>query len=119
MKYILALGLLLGFHGSVNADWNSWETLPKNNQLYMVVHIEPFQCVKERQTLIIDRWNCDSPIFFTGLNGWWDVSPEDIEKWINEDSKLVYLPRGKNSLNSLSYLLMTLDSDLDQDPGEF
>ena len=119
MKYILALGLFLGFHGSIKADMHSWEELPKVNQLYMVVHLDTSAPVQERQTLIIERWNGDSPIYYSGINGWWDVNPCSLCKWFGEGSKVIYLPSGQSSISYLECVLLTLDSDLDQHPCEF
>ena len=108
MKAIL-FGLMIFLSTSLRADWHSWEeSTPKEGDLYMVVHMVAGNPIEERQTLIVDTWRKkDGPILDSGYNGWWDVTPRSLWKWLHEGSKLIYVPSGLASINYLQQILET------------
>lgn len=104
----LFLGLALILCGSLKAEWHSWEDArPQKGDLYMVVHMVGGNPVEERQTLIIDRWKGEAPIINTHCNGWWDVTPQSLWRWLHEGSKLIYVPSGLKSISYLGQILET------------
>ena len=87
-KLFIIMTMLLSC--SVFAEWHSWNTPPKEGQLYMTVDICPGVAIENRQILIIQHFHPDTILIKD--NGWWDAEPYDILKWFNEGSKVLYLP---------------------------
>lgn len=76
------------------ADWHSWDTPPKKDQLYMVVNMEPCHKVEDRQILIITHFDKHYSICRYKGNGWWEANPHDMRRWFSEGSKILYCPTG-------------------------
>lgn len=85
-------GLLLIFTNSAFADWHSWDNPPEYGQLYMYVILEPCAAIKDRQHLIITRYNPENPEYHYEHNGWWDVTPETVWEWMQEGNRMFYTP---------------------------
>jgi len=77
---------------TIFADWHTWEKPPKKGQRYMTVNLCPGVKVEHRQILIISYYYPRDPIVRNSSSGWWDAESEDILRWCNEGSKVLYLP---------------------------
>lgn len=79
---------------SLLANWHSWETPPKKNQLYMIVNMAPCEKPENRQILIITHFDDRKPICRYSGEAWWDVRSHDILRWFNQGSMVIYCPSG-------------------------
>jgi len=90
---------------ALHADWHTWEDEPESGSLYMVIHAVPGYPPHQRQTLIVQRWGGRNNVVVGDRNGWWDVTQTDLWKWMNEGSKLLYLPSGKEDFEYLGTII--------------
>lgn len=100
MKFLIVF-LLAVVGSTLYGEWHSWKEEPIEGDLYMVVHLVPSNPIPHRQTLIVQRWRgaCNAVIDPPG--GWWDVRKDELWKWMQEGSKIVYLPSGEKDLEYL------------------
>ena len=73
-------------------EWNSWETSPNENQLYMYVFLLNSECPADRQILMVDRFDPENPAYQAEHNGWWTVNQYTLWEWLNEGNMLMYNP---------------------------
>ncbi len=76
------------------AQWHTWEKPPKKDQLYMTFHICLDKKIKNKQILVVSRYDGKNSIRQFEEDGWWEVYPYDILKWFNEKVNVIYLPNG-------------------------
>lgn len=77
---------------TIFAKWHTWDTTPREGQLYMVVEMCPGVHYTKRQILMVSHYHKTNPIIDFKDDGWWDARPQDILQWFDEGSKVLYLP---------------------------
>ena len=91
MKYFIVI--FATFCCAIFAEWHSWDTLPQEGQMIMTVNICPGVHYSKRQVLIVTQYHPRDPLItYHHTDGWWDAKPQDILKWFDEGSKVLYLP---------------------------
>lgn len=89
---------------ALHAKWHSWEETPEPGSFYIIAHLSPEEEdpeVETVETLILQKWYKPSNLHVQPDNGWWDVTPENLWKWVKRDITLVYAPSGKEDFENL------------------
>ena len=85
--------LLLVFCTTCFGSWHSWrEEEPEEGKLYMWV--QELKDARENYVKIlwITRYQRDDPKFESADNGWWDVTPREVWKWLHQEDRIIFNP---------------------------
>ena len=105
MKKLLCIMIISSC--SLFAKWHSWDTPPKENQLYMVIKTVACPTPNERFIYVISRYNKDdykyNKIGESFHCGWRDMGKEDLVDLFNQQVPILFCPNGvnKNMVNLL------------------
>ena len=86
MKYIITI--CLAACSTIFCGWHSWDNPPDDGQLYMTYNMY----AKNKIIFVVTHYNKYHPIYQYKEQGWYDIQPQDILNWINDGSKILYLP---------------------------
>jgi hypothetical protein len=95
--------ILLIFPSFLFSEWHSWKhQMPDEGQRYMIIVNIPQFVHSQKKFLVIQTWNKYKENYIVyPLTGWFDATDEDILKWFAGGDKVIYLPKGRKSIEKI------------------